>query len=116
MTKYGMCVASMNKVSEHVRACSEFGAERENSKDKTAQATKDKFTCHKFSVHSFLDFHGKFFLFAISRTRQTVSGTMRCFRKKSKSFIEQCVFCFLLGKLYTPSLMRILWVFSVLRK
>ena len=40
MTKYGMCVASLNKVSEHVRACSEFRVKRENSEDKTAQVTK----------------------------------------------------------------------------
>ena len=41
MTKYRMCVASLNKVSEHVRECSEYRAERENNKDKNAQVTKD---------------------------------------------------------------------------
>ena len=62
MTKYGMCVASLNKVSEHVRACSELRAERENNKDKSAQVTKDEF--YKLQVLSFfLDFLGKFLSF-----------------------------------------------------
>ena len=53
-----MCVASLNKVSEHVRPCSEFRAERENNKDKTAQVTKDEI--YKLQVLSL-------FLFGFSR-------------------------------------------------
>ena len=62
MTKYGMCVPSLNKVSEHVRASSEFRAEREDNKDKSAQVTKDE--VYKLQVLSFfLDFLGKFLSF-----------------------------------------------------
>ena len=46
-----------SRASEHVRACSEFRAERENIKDKTAQVTKDKIIHHEFL---------SFFLFGFS--------------------------------------------------
>ena len=54
-----MYAVSLNEGSEHDRACSEFRAERENNKVKTAQVTKDKFTYYKFRVH--------FFVFGFSR-------------------------------------------------
>ena len=42
MTKYGICKASLNKVTEHIRSCSEFRAEPEKNENKTAQVTKDE--------------------------------------------------------------------------
>ena len=70
MTKYGMCVAPLNKVSEHVRTCPEFRAKREIDKDKTVQVTKENYiTSFKFFLFEFLQLVA-FFLLAISRTRQ----------------------------------------------
>ena len=57
MTKYWMCPASLDKGSEHVRACSELRAEREN-KDRTAQVIKDEI--YKLQVLSL-------FLFGLSQ-------------------------------------------------
>ena len=57
MTKYGMCVTSLNKVSEHVPACSEFRAERENNKIKLRNLQKIKLHITSFEFISFLDFY-----------------------------------------------------------
>ena len=43
-----MSVASLNKVSEHVQACSEFRAGGENNKDKIVQVTKDEIIHYRF--------------------------------------------------------------------
>ena len=72
MTKYGMCVTSLNKVSEHVPACSEFRAERENNKIKLRKLQKIKLHITSFEFISFFGFLQLvflFFLFAMSRTR-----------------------------------------------
>ena len=48
MTKYGMFVALVNNVIEHVRACSELRAGGGNNKNKTAQGTKDESIHYRF--------------------------------------------------------------------
>ena len=65
-----MCAASLNKASEHVRACSKFRAEREINKDKQRKLQKIKLHVTSFRVLFFLDFDGKF-LFVCHKSHTT---------------------------------------------